>query len=266
MQTLRLIVLALVFAMLGACGGGGGSSTPTQTPENDPPAQPPPPSPPPNEMPGGIWFGTTTIDGTAGSPDFVGLSTDDGRFRFLSFDTAGQFVGTSTISGSSVTGSGTGYAAIGFTWIDGSVFTNISIAGTISERIGFTGIWEADTGESGTFSFLYDSLHQRDSSLSLIADVWTALDEFGNLIGTVTIDTAGRIDGQDVAGCLYSGSVSIIDSDFNVYDVSLTITNCGAANGDYSGLGVLTDAFGKNDSFVYSVDNGTLAVIDAVFR
>ena len=236
-------------------GGGGGDSSPTSTT----------PTPVADEKPGGLWEGTTT-DQSGNTQNLVGITTDSGDFRFFSFDTGGQFLGDLTVNGSSATGSGLGYAAIGFTWIDGSIFTDITLTGTVNERTSFSGDWEASTGESGTFSFAYNSLYERDSSLSLLSDVWIAYDQFGNPIGSTTIDSSGRIDGQDAAGCLYSGQINLIDPAYNVYDIALNVVNCGSANGDYTGLGFLADDLAQNDTFYYAVDKGTFSYISVVYR
>lgn len=245
----------LFFVLIAGCGGGGGSGTPT----------PDSPTPVPDEKLGGLWEGTTT-DQSGNSQTLLGITTDRGDFRFFSFATGGQFLGNVNVNGSAVTGSGIGYAPVGFTWTDGSIFTDITLSGNVTERTSFSGDWAASTGESGTFSFAYNSLYERDSSLSLLNDVWTSYDEFGNPIASIIVDSAGRIDGQDAAGCLYSGQISIIDSAFNAYDITLTVLNCGAANGDYSGLGVLADDLTQNDTFIYSLDKGTLSLIDVIYR
>jgi len=242
--------------LIGCGGGGGGDSAPTSGTT---------PAPVADEKPGGLWEGTTT-DQSGNTQTLVGISTDNGDFRFFSLTTGGQFLGDMTVNGSTVTGSGLGYAAIGFTWIDGSIYTDIALSGTVNERTSFSGDWEASTGESGTFSFAYNSLYERDSSLSLLSDVWTSYDEFGNPIGVTTIDSAGRIDAQDAAGCLYSGQVNLIDSAYNVYDVAVSVVNCGSVNGDYTGLGFLADDLAQNDTFYYALDKGTFSIISAVYR
>jgi len=252
------ISLTSIACVLTACGGGGGGGGDTSAP--------PAPLTVVDELHGGIWSGTTTGSQGGGTQDLIGVSTDDGRFRFLSLDTGGQFIGTSTVDGTSITGSGIGYAPIGYAWIDGSVYTDVTLSGTINERSTFSGNWAASTGETGTFNFAYESLHQRDSSLGLVADTWISFNDSGNPIGTVSIDAAGRLDGQDAAGCLYSGTVSIIDANYNVYDLSLSVLNCSSANGDYSGLGILTDNVNQNDTFVYTVDKGTFAFSAVIFR
>lgn len=249
--------LIVMTAILGvsACGGGGGDSSPSVNP---PPAS--------NESIGGIWYGYSTSDQGGGTQEMLGVATEDGRFRFISFDTGGQFTGTADTNGNVVTGTGLAYAALGTTWLNGSVVTSLGIGGSVSERSTFTGDWSAGTGETGSFSLSYDNFYDRDSSLDITAGTWTSFDGFGNPDGSYTIGTNGAISGQDVYGCLYSGNVTIIDSRYDVYNISITASNCGGANGTYTGLSVIGDSYVTNDTLWVAVDNGSLSVVLGLLR
>lgn len=239
---------------LAACGGGGGS--------DDAGAD----VPVPDAKTGGIWAGTVT-DNVFNEPQFfLGVSTDDGRFRFLSAETLGQFVGTFSAEGTSLTGGGIGVAPIGSVWLNNSPVIDVSMTGTISERANMSGDWTGSTGETGSFSFAYDAVYEKPSSLATLAGSWVSMDEFGNPDGSVTIDSAGRMDAQDANGCLYSGDVTIINATYNAYDLSLVVSNCGDFDGSYSGLGVLADTVEPDDTFIYSVDNGSFYIISEIVR
>ena len=258
MRTCRYVLPRLIsvisLAVLAACGGGGGSSEPAAN------------LPVPDASVGGIWVGTTTDNVSTEPQFFLGVSTDDGRFRFLSADTLGQFVGTFSADGTSLSGSGVGIAPVGSTWLDNSTTIDINMSGTISERASMSGNWSGGTGETGTFSFVYDGIYARGSALSTVAGSWVSLDELDNPIGSITIDSAGRMDAQDAAGCLYSGDVSIINASYNAYDLDLTVTSCGNFDGVYSGLAVVADTDAPDDTLVYSVDNGTWFIIAEAYR
>ena len=60
--------------------------------------------------------------------------------------------------------------------------------------------------------------------------------------------------------------MSIIDSRYNVYDLTLTVSNCPGANGDYEGLGVLADEFGVDDALIVQLDTGQLVIADLLLR
>lgn len=258
MSTCRYVLARLtsliLLAALAACGGGGGSSDPAAN------------LPVPDASVGGLWFGTTTDNVSSEPQFFLGVSTNDGRFRFLSADTLGQFVGSFAADGTNLTGSGVGIAPVGSTWLDNSTTTNISMTGTISERASMSGSWSGGTGETGTFSFVYDGMYERGSALTTVAGSWVSLDEFDNPIGSITVDSAGRMDAQDAAGCLYSGDLSIINASYNAYDLNLAVTNCGNFNGTYSGLAVVADTDAPDDTLIYSVDNGTWFIIAQAYR
>jgi hypothetical protein len=243
---MRLLALLPALLLAAACGGGsngGGSMVPT-----------------PDQALGGLWYGTLSITGVPGTQEFVGMSTDDGRFRFISVDTLGQFAGVVQANGTSVTGSGEGFAPAGTTWRDGSTVTSVSMTGTIRQRNNFSGSWTAGTGESGTFTFDYDTDYEKDSSLALLVGVWTVYDDNLNPVATFTIDANGQFSGQNVNGCVSLGQVSIIDARYDVYGITSTVANCPIA-GDYAGLGVLGSIVNPNDVFLFSVNNDLRALL-----
>ncbi len=236
---------AFLFILMSSCGGGSGDGGQVIPGDQDL---------------GGFWSGSLTIDGQPGTQELVGISTDDGRFRFISVDTEAQFVGTARADGTSVTGSGTAYAPVGFTWRDGSIVTTVTMTATIAERDSFAGSWSSGTGESGTFDFAYDPEYEKDSSLGLLNGVWIVYDDNLNPFATFTIEQDGRFTAQNAAGCTSSGRISIIDSRSNVYDIQSTIVGCDIA-GDYTGLGALGDLVSPNDVFLFSVSNPSRALL-----
>jgi hypothetical protein len=191
---------------------------------------------------------------------FVGLATEDGRFRFLSGESDTQFTGTQQVSMNNVMGTGTGYADAGTTWLDGSTVTSVTTDATIVQRDSMSGTWSTATGESGSFDFFYDAEYERASSLSLLAGTWTSFDDFGVAVATFTFDAFGQFSGQNVAGCTSAGTISIIDDRYNIYQVDSTISNCFIA-GDYSGLAALGDLNATNDAMVLSIDNGARGIV-----
>ncbi|HEX7060378.1 MAG TPA: hypothetical protein VF200_00305 [Woeseiaceae bacterium] len=61
---------------------------------------------------------------------------------------------------------------------------------------------------------------------------------------------------QDSLGCVFDGEASIIDSRFNVYSLSMTISSCGAGvDGEYSGIGILGDLNVSEDLFVVQMNS-----------
>lgn len=238
--------LAVLLPLFAACGGGSSGGDGGIVPAD--------------QSLGGLWYGTLTIDGQAGAQDLVGVSTADGRFHFISADTAGQFIGVVGATGTSVSGSGKAFAPPGFTWRDGSTVTTVTMTGTLKQQNSLVGAWTSGTGESGTFDLDYDSDYEKDSSLGLLAGVWTVYDDNLNPFATFTIEANGQFSGQNVAGCTSLGQISIIDPRFNVYGIESTVSNCVIA-GDYTGLGALGDIAKPNDAFLFSVSNNLRALL-----
>ena len=164
-----------------------------------------------------------------------------------------------TVNGNSISGSGFGWAPLGFTWTDGSVLTPVNVSGTVAERQQLSGNWSTGTGETGTFTFSYSNLHQRSSSFAKLSANWFYTDGF--VSATITIDGNGLISGSDTDGCLYDGQATIPDAAFNTYSLSFDIANCGIFNGLYNGLAVLDDNNVQDDTLVLSADNGVVAMI-----
>ena len=161
-----------------------------------------------------------------------------------------------------VTGSGTLYAAPGFTLNDGSTFAALTIsAGTVSEgnTLDFT-VDVAGTTRTRTVSTFFDAIYNRGSNLATVAAVYTTFDIFGDM-SSFTIDANGVITGNSVAGCVLNGQVTIIDAAFNAYDVALDVANCAGLNGMYDGLGLSDDAVVMDDSFAFAVFTAQTVII-----
>jgi hypothetical protein len=244
LQRVQRGLLAFTLVLFSACGGGGSGGGVV----------------PEDQALGGLWSGTLRIDGVSGTQELVGISTDDGRFRFISVDTEGQFIGTVSASGTRASGSGKAFAPPGFTWRDGSTVTTVTMTGTVRQRSALSGNWTAGTGESGSFNLNYDTDHEKDSSLSLVEGVWTVYDDNLNPFATFTIEADGRFSAQNAVGCASLGQISIIDPGYNVYDIESTVSNCAIA-GSYTGLGALGEIASPNDVFVFSVSNDLRALL-----
>ncbi|MFD2231322.1 hypothetical protein [Alkalimarinus sediminis] len=233
------LVVAIATLTVTACGGGGGGSAPAATPTV------------PNAAVGGIWTGITTLtDGT--TFETAGFITETGELRFITDDGAQQ-VGTITASGNSFTASITEYAEAG------SPATG-TVSGTISARQTLTGSAQFAGETTSTFEYSYDSIYDRNSSLATIAGIYSDSDGAG-YTETYTVDSDGTITGSDTEGCVFGGAISILNANYNMYRVNLTVSNCDTFDGSYTGLGALTDEGGDvNDTFVLSV-TGTNYVI-----
>jgi hypothetical protein len=171
---------------------------------------------------------------------------------------AQQLFGVMNVTGTTVSGEGNWALPIGSTTAAGSNSGTSIISGTVAERSRLTGKFTS-TGEqgdtfSGTFSFVYDALYERDSSLTTVSGTYLSEDE------VLTIDSQGRLFSQDPSSdCVLNGLVSIIDARYNAYNIGLEISNCigeeALLNGlDFNGLAVLDNSVPPDDVFVTQLD------------
>jgi len=233
-----------------------------------------------NRMPGQTLIGSVEVTSTSGgdvviddftfgfsdTTDQVGcIVAETMEFVCVTRNAADEFIasaqGTVQIANlNQVTGSGTLYAAPGFTLSDGSTFAALTIsAGTVSE--GNTLDFTVDAaGTTSTVSTFFDAIYNRGSDLATVAAVYTTFDIFGDM-SSFTIEANGVITGNSVAGCVLNGQVTIIDAAFNAYDVALDVANCAGLNGMYDGLGLSDDAVVMDDSFAFAVFTAQTVII-----
>jgi hypothetical protein len=246
--TKRLLLLGAVLMVTG-CGGGSSPSPGAGI------------APPPiNEAPGGLWFGTLSFDSGMITEEFVAMTTDDGRFRFVSVDSEVHFVGQGQVSGASLNGTARVFADSGLNWLDGNHVVDATVTAVLTARDSISGGWATASGESGTFEFFYDPLNDRDSATTLLEAVWTGYDEFGNPVINLAIDSSGSLSGQNAQGCVSAGQLTVIDPEFNLYEIHSEISGCFIA-GSYSGFAFLGDLFAVNDAMVVSIDDGERTIL-----
>ncbi len=225
-----LIILAFLPTV---CFGGGVSSGAQQGPH--PPVM--------NDSPGGIWDGTLTSNVTAQTFHVLVVVTELGEARFL-MEQGPHLFGTVSVNGHTVTANLTGVTAIGVVWPDGSTVASIAVNGTVNERGTLFGSYSGG-GDNGTFSTVFDPIYDRKSNLATTAGAWVLKDLIQNTTAAYVVDAMGIVIGLDTDGCAYNGNVTIVDSNFNVYRASLTISNCiiGGVdfNGAYTGFLVMAD-------------------------
>lgn len=256
----RNLGLVSFFVVLFGCGGSSGDSGSSS----------PPPPPPPPQSASGIWLGVVSQQGLQNDTDC--LVTEAGELACILFDSSnGQFAGAvrgtvQVSNGNELSGSGTSYAAPGYVLADGSsVVGNFSITGgTVSSRNTIDLTFDS-VGQPGTFSASFDPLYDRGSSIATVEGVYTAFDIFGDP-ASFSIDSAGQIFSQTQSGCVGNGQVTVIDSQFNSYEVEATVSNCPGLNGDYAGLAITTDYASTNDVFLFGIFSGQAAIIGAPLK
>ena len=254
MKILRYWLFATSVVVVAACGGSGSGLV-----GGDPII-----GPIVDESPGGIWVGTTVSDVTPELLVTLGVITETGEARFIN-ENGTQIFGTVSTAGSVLSGDLTGVTALGFVWPDATAVATITVEGLVEERMSLSGDYSGG-GDMGSFSLEFDPIYDRDSSLANVEGTWVQLDGLLNIFATFVIDADGTVNGTDITGCVYSGAVSIIDSEFNVYDVAVDVANCTGVdaifNGSYNGVGVLSDDVpGSEASDVFTVGVNSESIV-----
>lgn len=240
MKRLLIGIFIVGLAVVGfGCGGDGGGGGPAPIVSN--------------ESASGIWNGSFHSNVTNSTDIVSGVCTENNEVRLFSASWGGQYAGTGSVSGSSISGTLTAYAPWGYHFPDGSKIGTVTLNGTVKTRVSISGTYSG-TGDNGTFLVAYDSVYQRPSSLSLVNGNWL---HSSSQLGTVhmTIDANGNITGFTSGGCVYSGAVSIINPSYNAYRININISSCGALNGNNNGLAILDDTTMQNDTLIAGVSN-----------
>jgi len=266
------ILLGLLLAQaLAACGGGGSDAGPvspsaatTPAVAAPPPAAAPPTVPPASAMARhGRFVGTVTIGETVYFGD--ALLTVDGAIRLYvggpyapsgviqgrTREGSAQVVGTVEVDGNQVSGTGdvigqgcSGSQVIRF--CKGPASGVISLAAGSSDIDGTIQVTTQDGDETWLLELTsWDNYYVLPARLGHLTGLYQEeLAEFapdGDLI--MSVDEAGRIFFQSAhSACTGNGTLAPHrDGVFNVYDVTLTLANCGGPyahlNGEYEGLG-----------------------------
>ena len=241
-----MLLLALLTTAGGCFGEDGDASDPT--------GGSPPPPPPSTSSVEGIWVGELEFEvndepGTRSSLAVRALVTGDGAFRWILDEPNQQVVGTFVVDDTVLN------ASYGLFWYENPWWLTSNadsqawvylFDGTVEERVslsgGFNAQWLDSTEYMATFSLAYDPLYERGSSHAKLAGTYVGSDE------SLTVDDSGTLFYQSSRnGCVGNGSANLINTDFNLYSVSVAVGNCtgndAARNGrSYTGLAYLADS------------------------
>jgi hypothetical protein len=216
-------VLALA-ACTGTDYGGSNSTTPTTASAT------------------GIWGGTDSSSGQT----ITGFVDASGLGVFIRADGV-QFVGPIQVAGTTVAATVVGYTSFPSTFSDGSTYGLGTLNGTVASgstlTLTLTFTTNGGTAVPGAWSLSFNTLTNNGSSLGAISANYT--DSASGSV--VTITSSGAMTSQNAAnGCVLNGSVTVVNSAYDIYEVSLTYEDCTAAGGDaplngvqFTGLAVL---------------------------
>jgi len=237
-----------------SCGGGGDPQPPQSL-----------------QSVAGIWNGQLSVADSIVN-DVSCLITEAGEGVCVLYDTAtvtiigGVQAQITVANGNQLSGSGTVYALPGYVLPDGSstVASFTVTDGMVSTRNTMELMFSI-LGSSGVLTGSFDPAYDRDSSLELVAAVYSAF-EINGESASFSINANGILFSQTASGCIMSGQVSVIDPAFNGYDVTITLTGCPGLNGDYAGFAVAAVSVEANDIFLFGVFNSTTALLGAPIK
>jgi hypothetical protein len=114
--------------------------------------------------------------------------------------------------------------------------------GDFSAEYRLFSFYEVSGGDEG-FGDFYASpaLYRRKLTPTDLAGNYNVRNPITGFTGNATIGNNGNINGSDELGCQYAGNLSIPDTRFNLFEVTITISNCPGYNATYEGLGSQID-------------------------
>lgn len=239
------LLISVLLLFITACGGGGGG-TPVQGGVGE-------------ATPDGIYTGTYTDDGTPYT-DFVAL-VQGGRFVGLSTGNLKIHTGTAAVDGQSLSGTLNVYAT------NGGLLPQATLTATFVEGVSISGTI-TDAGGTDTFSLTINPIYNRPPNTTL-AGVYSVL--AGGITFTIdTYDTAGNFTGSDddTPACTYNGTQDAFDANHNLYQLTVTVGNCGSFDGIYAGYAFNDDDAVDNDNnrLVWVIDDPTFILILSMTR
>jgi hypothetical protein len=222
---MRRYLVLLLAAFMAACDDGGGFVVPEL---------------PPDQLIGGVWD----------SARFVVVANEGGEILWYDPVLLTVGSGNATVNDTSIIGSFTLYSTVvpdplpaGY---DGRIAA-CSLTGTLSQRDSLTVSVVCTRPDGSEFlaedgiAMTYAAVYERASSLDTIAGMY----QVGGDVLDVGAD--GMVFLQEAAtACVTTGQITVADPSFNLYDASLTISNCAGPfiprNGTlFSGFVVLDD-------------------------
>jgi len=173
----------------------------------------------------------------------IAVIAPNGEFAAVSYD-AMAAVGTWNVNGKNFSGTGTAVS----TDPDFSFSSRLTISGQISPEYRMVGNYSIIGGDRGTFDFnATPALYRRGISLAEIAGNYTARNMVSGATGSATISQSGNLTASDSFGCRYQGQISVPDSQFNLFSITVVVSSCSVSNGTYKGYGMQIDYYSLDD-------------------
>lgn len=212
-NTFKLVSSSVLLSALVACGGGGGGGAA--------------PTPTPTASAEGFWVGTTS-KGTAVNLAILENGETWGLYG-SSTGVTGAVYGTTSTSGTSLSGSGSGFNFVTRTSGNGTFTGTVTTKGSISFNV------SDGTALTGT----YDASYEQPASLASLAGTYTGQAVTATIFPqstTVVVDVNGNISSSVISGnlsCTTTGKATPRASGKNVFNVQMTFAGnfCALGNG-----------------------------------
>lgn len=209
---------------------------------------------------GGLWVGKYQSSLSDFEVNVSGVITELGEIFFVYPENGTtQQVTEGTLSldgrliqnvGLGVSGQITSQAIQGFRYFNGETTVNTQLDGTLIEGQQLTLKESYQDSPSGVFTLRHDNAYNNNSSIATIAGNYSST----NLQGVTTnhnIANTGNLTGGNSLNCTHNGKVSLIDSFFNLYRITMTISNCNSLNGRWRGYATLSGGNNLNSQITF---------------
>ncbi len=244
-QLRTLVAAALMVCLVASCDGGTNGDSFMR-----------PSAALAEQSPAGIYTGIFQSTATAQSQarSAAGVVSEDSEVHLMlqAITADSQLAGFVSVDGEALNGTLTEYLGARARWFGFDGVRSIVLDGTVSQGDSLSGDYGGD--DAGVFRLDYSTLYERTSSLAQAVGVWTfdlASSGGGVYVVTLDIDPSGQLFGADTNGCLFVGDIGIVDSRFNVYNVSAGVSSCDPVDGEYSGLAFRDELAGGNALYFF---------------
>jgi ABC-type cobalt transport system substrate-binding protein len=185
----------------------------------------------------------------------------NGRIIAISESAETIYDGSYTVSDNNISGSLRIYESNG----NGEPFATAIFSGTVTEQESMSLSFDTSYINGtiyytrGTVSLSFNDIYNRKSSLELVEGTWNYTSDDYSI--TITVQSDGTYWGQDSDGCVISGSIGLLNTSHNLYDMNTSIESCGETNGSYTGFSFLTDNVATNDTLQGVVSNSNYIIL-----
>ncbi len=214
----------------------------------------------------GTYSGIVRANGVQQGVQVTAILDQSGRAALLGSGQSIMYLGTYTTTGNTLALQAQAIAALGYTFPNGSTTQSFTGSGNFVDGDFMFGNYTSPV-DSGIYTGTATPGYRRGASLAAIAGRYTGTARISRSL-TLQISTTGAISGSDNGGCQYAGTVTIPDPLWAVYNVSITLSACGTANGTYAGPATIQDdaIFGDNKLLAIGATNNTTALLLFITR